>query len=156
MIVVPGDSKISAALAIRADVVKMTNAAMAAVLSPEEPGAFSHGIRAALAARIATLYGSEPLVDAFERRLCDQTVEPDVTKLADPAYDGGDDPYWQAVLAFTDRVTSRPRDATADDIESLREAGLAEADIVRLAQLNAFLAYHFRLAVGMRLMVTSI
>ena len=38
------------------------------------------------------------------------------------------------------------------DIADLQAAGVADADIVRLAELNAFLAYQIRVIAGLRLM----
>jgi uncharacterized protein YciW len=74
---------------------------------------------------------------------------------ADPAVEGGEDLRLRAILAFTDLVALSPRDATAADIERLRDAGIAEPDIVRLAQLNAFFAYKIRLVDGLKLMGES-
>ena len=51
-----------------------------------------------------------------------------------------------------DLVTLGPKDAVAGDIQALRAAGLAEADIVRLSELIAFLAYELRLVAGLRLL----
>ncbi|MDH3658819.1 MAG: hypothetical protein OEU92_02130 [Alphaproteobacteria bacterium] len=135
---------------LRADILAMTDAASAAVLRPKDTGAFSHGQRAGLAARIARLNGKEDLAQHYGQDLSD-----DDTKLADPSFDGGADERLQAMLAFTDRVAVSPKDATTEDIESLSNAGIADADIVRLTQLNAFLAYEIRLVEGLRLMRTD-
>ncbi|MGI9489012.1 MAG: CMD domain-containing protein [Geminicoccaceae bacterium] len=137
----------SDAIAHRSDVLAMTEAASAAVLRPKEVGAFSHEQRAALAARIARLNGNDALAEHYGQGMSDKEV-----RLADPSFDGGADERWRAILAFTDRVSASPKDVTADDIESLSKAGLAEPDIVRLTQLNAFLAYEIRLIEGLRLM----
>lgn len=138
------------ALAHRADILAMTEAASAAVLRPKETGAFSHEQRAALAARIARLNGNDALAEHYGREVTGEEA-----KLADPSFDGGADEQLGAILAFTDRVTASPKDATAEDIESLKRAGLAEPDIVRLTQLNAFLAYEIRLIEGLRLLGAS-
>jgi uncharacterized protein YciW len=141
----------SDALHLRADVFAMTAAARAAVLTPKETGAFSHSRRAALATRIARLNGKEDVADHYGRGM-----EADDAQIANPAFNGGADTELAAILAFTDRVATSPKDATGDDIESLKQAGLAEADIVRLTQLNAFFAYEIRLIEGLRLMGASI
>lgn len=135
------------ALAHRTDILAMTEAASAAVLRPKETGAFSHERRAALAARIARLNGRTALSDHYGEGLSGQEA-----KIADPSFDGGADERLQAILAFTDRVAVSPKDATADDIETLSSAGVTDADIVRLTQLNAFLAYEIRLIDGLRLL----
>ena len=131
----------------RADILAMTEAASAAVLRPKETGAFSHERRAALAARIARLNGKDTLCDHYGEGLHGEEA-----KIADPTFDGGNDQQLRAVLAFTDRVATSPKDATADDVESLSQAGVADADIVRLTQLNAFLAYEIRLIEGLKLL----
>ena len=48
-----------------------------------------------------------------------------------------------------DRVAALPRDIAAEDIAALQEAGLPDADIVRLCELNAFLSYQCRLDAGL-------
>lgn len=141
----------SDAITHRADILAMTEAASAAVLRPKETGAFPHAMRAALAARIARLNGRGALADHYGEGLSGEEA-----KIANPSFDGSDDQRLQVILAFTDRVAASPKDATADDIESLSNAGVADADIVRLTQLNAFLAYEIRLIEGLRLMGASI
>lgn len=140
----------SDAIAHRADILAMTEAASAAILRPKEAGAFPHAIRAALAARIARLNGKDALSDHYGEGL-----DGEEAKIADPSFDGGMGEQLREILAFTDRVATSPKDATADDIESLKKSGLADADIVRLTQLNAFLAYEIRLIEGLRLMGAS-
>ena len=135
------------ALELRADVLAMTAAASAAVMTPKTEGAFSHNRRAALAARIARLNGKDDLAAHYG-----QGMMADDAQIADPSFDGGADVQLKAILAFTDCVATSPKDATAADIEALTQAGLAEADIVRLTQLNAFLAYEIRLIEGLSLM----
>jgi uncharacterized protein YciW len=51
-----------------------------------------------------------------------------------------------------DKVAAHTREVEAGDIAGLQAAGVADADIVRLAELNAFLAYQVRLIAGLRLM----
>jgi uncharacterized protein YciW len=75
-----------------------------------------------------------------------------ISRLADPAFKGDGDAKLTAVLAYTDLVTQAPKDAAASDITQLQNAGVSDADIVRLAELNAFLAYQIRLIAGLRLM----
>lgn len=139
--------KVSDALALRADVLAMTDTASAAVMTPKATGVFSHSRRAALAARIARLNGKDDLAAHYG-----QGVISDDTPLADPSFDGGKDRQLKAILDFTDCVAVSPKDATSDDIESLKRAGITEPDIVRLTQLNAFLAYEIRLIEGLRLL----
>ena len=131
----------------RTDILAMTEAASAAVLTPKETGAFSHSRRAALAVRIASLNGRMALAQHYRQGVGDKDQQ-----IADPSFGGGSDQELTAILTFTDRIATNPRDATSDDVETLARAGLAPADIVRLTQLNAFLAYEIRLIDGLSLM----
>lgn len=142
--VVPG-TPVAAAVAGRANIFGMTQAAEDAVLRPKDAGAWPHDLRAALAARIATLNRESDLAAQFTADAGDHAA------LADPAQ-GGSGPVMPAVLAFMDRVAADTRNVTADDVSALRAAGVADADIVRLAELNAFLAYQIRVIAGLRLM----
>jgi uncharacterized protein YciW len=63
-----------------------------------------------------------------------------------------DDVWLAAILRHADLLTRDPRRATRQDIERLKAAGVEEADIVRLAELCAFLAYQARLLLGLRLL----
>ena len=72
--------------------------------------------------------------------------------IADPSFTGEGDARLAALLAYTDLVSVRPRDARAEDIAARQEAGVSDADVVRLAELVAFLAYQIRVVAGLRLM----
>ncbi len=129
----------------RAGIFEKTQAAEDAVLRPEDTGPWSHELRAALAARIARLNGLGDLAARYLEGAGDHAA------LADPATDGAAEGL-QAVIAFMDKVAARTRDVAAEDVADLQAAGIADADIVRLAELNAFLAYQVRLIQGLRLM----
>jgi uncharacterized protein YciW len=51
-----------------------------------------------------------------------------------------------------DKVTKETRNVEAEDIATLQNAHVSDADIVRLAELNSFMAYQIRLIAGLRLM----
>lgn len=142
--VAPG-TPIAAAVAGRANIFGMTQAAEDAVLRPREPGAWPHPLRAALAARIAALNGEPTMAEYFAAEAGEHAA------LADPAQ-RGTGPVLPVVLAFMDRVAADTRNVTAQDVAGLQAAGVADADIVRLAELNAFLAYQIRVIAGLRLM----
>ena len=57
-----------------------------------------------------------------------------------------------SVLAFVDKVANQTRDIAPDDISGLQSDGVSDADIVRLCELVAFLAYQIRVISGLRLM----
>ncbi|MCK5749300.1 MAG: hypothetical protein KAH44_24010 [Oricola sp.] len=140
-------SPAGAAVLRREKVMGQTQAAEDAVLAPEKPGAWSASVRAAFAVRIARLNGNDELAGYYTDRITDETASP----LADPANDGSAQDL-AAVVAFMDKVAARTREVRAEDIEALKSAGIEDADIVRLAELNAFLAYQIRLIAGLKLM----
>ena len=135
------------AILLRTKVLEMTQAAEDAVLAPADCGAWPADLRAALAARIARLNGDEAVAARYAARM--KTA--DYAALADPADDGAGQGL-ALVVAFMDRVAAAPRDVSASDISDLQAAGIADADIVKLCELNAFLAYQLRLIAGLRLM----
>lgn len=142
-----------AALQYRADSLKQTDLALRAVLSPEDAGAFSHDQRAALACRIARINDNERMALFYREHMSGPDEE--ISAICDPDFDGGDDAQLKAVLAFTDLVSGHPADATENDISALKSAGITDADIVRLAELNAFLAYHIKVIEGFVLMLSQ-
>ncbi|MCT7374593.1 CMD domain-containing protein [Chelativorans salis] len=143
-------ASVRAALSGRADVMEMTQATHDAALMPADPGGLSHGLRAALAVRIARLNEDEALAAHYARLLENAGASADEAAAADPDFKGGG--RLAAAIAFTDLVTMRTRETTAADIEALRKVGISDADIVRLAELNAFLAYQVRVIAGLKLM----
>lgn len=147
----PGGA-VAAALAGRADVLAMTRESEQASLAPRDPGSLSHGERAALAVRIARLHGEVDLAAHYADRLARAGATGATAALADPAFKGAGDKRLAALLAYVDLVSVAPKDTTAGDIEGLKAAGIGDADIVRLAQLIAFLAYQIRVVQGLKLM----
>ncbi len=147
----PG-SPLHAAVRSRSDVFAMTEATHEAALRPRDLGGFSHAERAALATRIARLNEDDELAAHYAAML--EALSPDeaTASIADPGYSGDAWSRIGAVLTFTDLVTMNPKDTKPDDIAALQAAGVSDADIVRLAELNAFLAYQARLLAGLRLM----
>ena len=162
------DDPVRLALETRAEVFVHDARTYRAALSPEDPGALPTELRHALALRIARLEEAEALAlvlaPALARRLAvraDRAVrgEPasgpdDATLLAiaDPeAGDGGaaGDPALRAIVGFADGATRAPGSLDAGAVDALREAGLAGPDVVRLAQLVAYLAWRVRVAAGL-------
>ena len=133
------------AVADRANIFQMTAAAETAVLRPRDCGRWSHALRAALAARIANLNDAAELA---RHHLADAG---EFAALADPGADGAQHRLG-LVVAFMDKVAAHTRDIAADDIAALQDAGVTDADIVRLCELNAFLAYQIRVVSGLQLM----
>ncbi|MBV7395047.1 hypothetical protein [Mameliella sediminis] len=142
--VTPG-SAVDAAVQGRANIFEMTQAAEDAVMRPTDTGSFSHALRAALAARIARLNDEPELAARYAKDAGDFAT------LADPTKDGSAQDL-AAITAFMDKVAADTRRVAAPDISGLQAAGIADADIVRLCELNAFLAYQIRVIAGLRLM----
>lgn len=134
-----------AAVEGRANIFEMTQAAEDAVLRPQDEGPWSHDLRAALAARIAVLNDEADLAARYAGDAGGFAA------LADPSQDGAAQGLAH-VVAFMDKVAADTRHVAASDIAGLQMAGVADADIVRLAELNAFLAYQIRVIAGLRLM----
>jgi len=149
---IEADSALRAVLETRADVLAMTQATHDAALRPADPGGLTHGERAALAARIARLNREEGLAAHYETMLREASPAPETARLADPAFKGAAGTRLAALASYTDLASLSPKDAGAEDIQSLKDAGIDDADIVRLAELNAFLAFQIRLVAGLRLM----
>lgn len=140
---VTGPGAVSDAVAGRSAIFEMTQAAEDAVLAPREAGRWPHDLRAALAARISALNGEDELAKLYAENAGDYAP------LADPS--AADDEL-APVLSFMDKVAAKTRDVAAEDIAALQRAGVSDADIVRLCELNAFLAYQIRLIAGLRMM----
>lgn len=136
---------LAAVVAARKGLFEMTQGAEDAVLRPNDPGRWSHALRAAMAARIARLNGEDELSTDYE------AAAGEYAELADPTLKG-DSGVLAAVLHFMDKVAADTRTVRSGDIEALQAAGVGDADIVRLAELNAFLSYQLRVIAGLRLM----
>ena len=166
------DDPMLLAVEARSDVFVHDARARDAVLSPAEPGALSHELRHALALRIARLEGSEALsivlapalagrlAERAERAARDEPARgaPDAVLLAigDPdagplpsTGDVGPDAALGTIAGFVDAATRAPGELGAGAIDALRAAGLADADIVRLAQLVAYFSWRVRVVAGL-------
>ncbi len=143
LVAAPAGSALAEALLSRADILNLSEASHDAVIIPQSPGGLGHGLRAALAARMARQYDLPNLAEHYETLMCrsSEDGEPD---------DGATQGRTNAIVAHADLLTLRPRDATRADIETLKSAGLTEPDIVRLAELSAFVSYQARVIKGLQ------
>lgn len=148
---VGGRPALTPALAGRAELMRASQANYAAVLIPREPGGVGHAVRLALACRIARLNGDARLAGHYQDALRRVGGAAEIV-LADPQAPPPADPRQAAMLRHVDLVTRAPRHATRQDIETLRIAGMTEADIVRLSQVIAFVNYQVRVIAGLRLL----
>lgn len=138
----PG-SDLAEALTHRAEILRLSQSTHDAVLFPQSPGAISHGLRAALAARMARQYELPKLAEHYEE-LIKQSRD------NDELHDAARDAQTAAIVAHSDLLTLRPRDATRADIKKLKASGMGEPDIVRLAELAAFISYQARVIKGLQ------
>lgn len=145
------DSRTRDLLARRADLMALTEASRKAVLTPANPGGLSHALRALIAVRASERLGDTRMKDHCYDHFTHCEDFFDLVGLVEPDATSGD-PWLQAVLDHADMLTCRPRTATKADIETLYNAGVSDADIVRLAELAAFLGYQARVVAGLRLM----
>ncbi len=144
---VPDHGRLAEAVKGRSRIFAMSQAAEDAVLRPRDTGAFAHDLRAALAARIARAATDDALAGYFAARAGN------MIDIADPA---ADVPAELApVLDFVDKVANQTRDVAAGDITALQAAGMSDADIVRLCELVAFVAFQARVIAGLRLMESA-
>lgn len=147
---VSGDERTVHALHARQDIVTMSLQAYAAVLTPAEPGLWAHATRAAIALRIAEKVGDDStsaLIAGLELPLDETEWRADVAAGLRPL----DGPAWlPSALDYVDAVTAAPATAGPTQIEGMKAAGIASADIVRLAEIAATIAYHVRVVAGLR------
>jgi len=139
-------SPLAEALASRADILRLSQASHDAVLLPKDAGGISHGLRAALAARMARQNDQTPLAvhyDGLMRRSGEIEASP---------VSAADQRRVAAIVAHADLLTLHPREATRRDIEALTEAGIDDPDIVRLAELAAFVNYQARVIKGLQVL----
>jgi len=147
---VPMMSPLGEALRMRADILRLSDAAHDAVLLPQDPGGLSHALRAAFAARMCRHLSNAELTSHYDVYLA-HSSDFDAVELAHP--DGTcDEPRLNALARHIDLLTLAPKDATKEDINALKTAGIAESDIVRLAELAAFVNYQVRVVAGLKLL----
>jgi uncharacterized protein YciW len=146
-------SGLAGVLAERAEILGLSQAAHDAVLLPREPGGISHAERAALAARMASANADTALAEHYRTLLRQAGESPALLAIANGAGPTADaDTRLRAIIRHADLVTLSPKDATKADIAALVTASLSEPDIVRLAELVAFVNYQARVIAGLRLL----
>ncbi len=137
----------------RDDIVALTQASYEAVLFPKDPGPLSHGLRAALACRIARMNDATELIGHYNT-IASATAESDPALVAIAAAKDvpGTSDTLKAIVSHSDKVTLTPLACGRSDIEGLRAAGLDEAGIIALSELISFLSYQIRVVAGLKLL----
>ncbi|GAA1279003.1 CMD domain protein [Pseudonocardia aurantiaca] len=117
-----------------------------ALFDPPDPRGVSVAHRHAIALRVAALAEQPALADRHRAEL--------PTALAGAAEnaEATGDPVLDALLTHTDLLTTRPAEATREDLAALRAFGLDTTDIVTASQLIAFVNFQLRAAAGLELL----
>lgn len=121
-----------------------------AVLRPDEPGGLEFAERLAFATRIARLADNHRVAAAYEEQLEEAGASAELLEIArgfEPA-----DLRLAALTGHVDLVTVRPIDAAARHIRTLQQAGISDADIVRLSELVSFVNYRVRAEAALHLL----
>jgi uncharacterized protein YciW len=135
----PGDA-LHTARRFRAKVVEATQASHDALLLQPVEG-LSPADRLRVAAHVCNLAGAASLEQHYAERLADA-----------PDRDEPSAPALPAMLTFAATLTTDPRLGDRAALQALRDTGLADAAIVALAQLVAFLSYQLRVVAGLQAM----
>lgn len=151
LVAAPTGSDLEEAMQERHEILRLSQASHDAVVTPKEPGDFSHAERAALAERMARHNGDVALAahyrDCLEKAGATDTLLAVASMASEPTLTA----RFAGVVGFTDLVTLHPRDAQRSDIEALKQIGISEPDIVRLTELLAFVNYQVRVIAGFKL-----
>ena len=135
-------------LSQRSDLLELSEHAHNACLTPRDPGGITLEERAALASRMCVLNGERVLSEHYASMLPSGHA---LFSISEGGSNIGDNDRLHALIRHVDLVTSHPKDALSEDIENLKEVGVAEPDIVRLSELIAFVNYQIRVVQGIRL-----
>ena len=119
-------------LAERAEIMRLSQASHDAVLLPRQ--------------------GTALLRTRDRRLLLSAGESPVLAAIAEAADDIALNDRLRAIVRHVDLVTLAPREASRADIAALAAVGLSEPDIVRLAELIAFVNYQVRVIAGLRLL----
>lgn len=150
------DTPLNALRHQRPAVRQHTQGSFDALLEPADASALSRTEREAVALRVATLHGCEPLITLHRERLVALAATPAAIDAAAAGPDApGQDARQVALLRHADMLSLAPIDARPDHLKALADAGLSPAAIVTLSQLIGFVAYQVRVVAGLALLQAS-
>lgn len=144
------DDELFAARRFRREFVEGAELCRLSVLRPANDQGLSHGLRIALASRMAALNADAVLIAEYDAQLAECDPSEALLALASGAKDL-DEPL-ATIARHVDLVTLTPIAARASDINRLEQAGLNNPQIVALSELIAFVNFQTRVAAGLRLM----
>jgi uncharacterized protein YciW len=110
---------------------------------PRPESQLTRSERAAAAYRVTSIAEASALAVHYLRLIDDPGVTDAV--LEDTILDA----RLAAIIAHATKVTTRPTEATQDDLFALESAGLSVHDIVTLSQLIAFVNFQLRVVAGL-------
>ena len=152
----------------RPEAKENAQASFAALLEPEEPGAFSYAERYAIATFVAGIYQATSAVAFYSDLLAEESEElaAEIARAVERGittgpYSGGGfilfdgSPRIAAALDFAHLLAFHPKDASPAAIGHLQAAGWSNDDIVTLAQLVSFLSFQLRVAHGLSVLAGS-
>lgn len=70
-------------------------------------------------------------------------------KIAEDWRTAGLEPRRAAMLAYVEKLTRTPNRMTRGDVESLRDVGFEDRDVLEIAEVTAYYAYVNRIADGL-------
>ena len=138
------DSPVAALRRQREAFVRHSQGSHDVLITPSDPGGLSLIERAVAALHVASIERDAALVAHYRKRLLE--VGADVVAIEAMNVS----PRLEAILRHVSLLTTAPGSATRSDLETLRHAGLAERDIVVVAQIVACVSYQIRVVAGLR------
>jgi uncharacterized protein YciW len=138
------DSPVAALRRQREAFVRHSQGSHDVLITPSDPGGVSLTERTAAALRVASIERDTALVAHYQERLL--KIGADVAAIEAMNVS----PRLSAILRHVSLITTAPGSATRSDLKALRDAGLAERDIVVVAQIVAFVSYQVRVVAGLR------
>lgn len=139
----PSSSPVAALRRQREAFVRYSQGSHDVLITPSDAGGVSLVERAAAALHVASIEGDLALVAHYRQRLLETGADVAAIEAMNVA------PRLRAILRHVSLMTTAPGSATRSDIEALRDAGLAERDIVVVAQIVAFVSYQIRVVAGL-------
>lgn len=136
----------------RREIIDLSDACLHAAIAPSDPGGISRGLRWALALRMARLHSIDELVDILETSEPEHETSGILGSIAVGWEATGADVRTSAIVAHADMLANEPRAATKQCIVKLIEAGVEQADIVRLSEFVGVLSYYMRVVAGVKLL----
>jgi CMD domain protein len=138
------ESPVAALRRQREAFVRHTQGSHDVLITPSDPGGVSLIERAAAALHVASIERDAALAAHYRRRLLENGADVAAIEAMNVS------PRLGAILRHVSLLTMAPGSATRSDFEALRHAGLAECDIVVVAQIVAFVCYQVRVVAGLR------